>query len=36
MTAESYRGPGPFAIRPRKVVAWTNFAKDPTRFRFED
>lgn len=35
MTAESYAGPGPFAIRPRKVVAWTNFAKDPTRFRFE-
>ena len=36
MTAESYKGPGPFAIRPRKVVAWTNFAKDPTRFRFEE
>jgi nitroimidazol reductase NimA-like FMN-containing flavoprotein (pyridoxamine 5'-phosphate oxidase superfamily) len=35
MTAESYKGPGPFAIRPRKVVAWTNFAKDPTRFRFD-
>ncbi len=36
MTAESYKGPGPFAIRARKVVAWTNFAKDPTRFRFEE
>ena len=36
MTAESYKGPGPFAIRPRNVVAWTNFATDPTRFRFED
>ena len=35
MTADSYRGPGPFAIRPRKVVAWSNFAKDPTRFRFD-
>lgn len=35
MTAESYRGPGPFAIRPRKVVAWTDFTKDPTRFRFD-
>jgi hypothetical protein len=35
MTPESYSGPGPWAIRPRKVVAWTNFAKDPTRFRFD-
>jgi general stress protein 26 len=36
MTADNYRnGPGPFAIYPRKVVAWTDFMKDPTRFRFE-
>ena len=34
MTADSYGGPGPFAIRPRKVVAWSDFATDPTRFRF--
>ena len=34
MTAADYRGPGPFAIRPSKVLAWTDFAKDPTRFRF--
>lgn len=35
MTAASYKGPGPIAITPRKVVAWTDFTKDPTRFRFE-
>jgi uncharacterized pyridoxamine 5'-phosphate oxidase family protein len=35
MTAESFKGPGPIAITPRKVVAWTNFMKDPTRFRFD-
>jgi hypothetical protein len=35
MTADSFReGPGPFAIRPRKVVAWTDFMANPTRFRF--
>jgi nitroimidazol reductase NimA-like FMN-containing flavoprotein (pyridoxamine 5'-phosphate oxidase superfamily) len=34
MTAESFKGPGPIAIRPRKVIAWTDFMKDPTRFRF--
>ena len=35
MTPESYKGPGPIAITPRKVIAWTNFMKDPTRFRFD-
>lgn len=35
MTAASFKGPGPIAIRPRKVVAWTNFMKNPTRFRFD-
>jgi hypothetical protein len=27
---------GSIAIRPRVIVAWRDFAKDPTRFRFED
>jgi len=35
MTAAMYKGPGPVAIRPRKVIAWTDFLKDPTRFRFD-
>jgi nitroimidazol reductase NimA-like FMN-containing flavoprotein (pyridoxamine 5'-phosphate oxidase superfamily) len=35
MTAKSFKGPGPIAIRPRKVIAWTDFMKDPTRFRFD-
>ena len=34
MTADSYKGPGAIVVRPRKVVAWTDFAKNPTRFRF--
>jgi hypothetical protein len=34
MTPESYRGPGPFAIRPRVAFGWTSFPKDVTRFRF--
>jgi hypothetical protein len=33
MTAADYRG-GAIAIRPRKVIAWTDISKDPTRFRF--
>ncbi len=36
MTPESYSGPGPWAIRPRKVLAWTDFAKDPTRFGWRE
>ena len=36
MTAASYKGPGPIANTPRKDIAWTNFMKDPTRFRFDD
>jgi hypothetical protein len=35
MTADNFRGPGPIAIRPRKVIAWTDFPNDPTRFTFE-
>ena len=35
MTAASFKGPGPIAIRPRKVIAWTDFMKDPTRFSFD-
>ena len=34
MTAESYAGPGPIAIRPRKAFGWTSFPKDVTRFTF--
>ena len=34
MTPANFRGPGPIAITPRKVIAWTDFTKDPTRFRF--
>lgn len=34
MTPESYAGGGAIAVRPRKVVAWTDFTKNPTRFRF--
>ncbi|HEY7131687.1 MAG TPA: pyridoxamine 5'-phosphate oxidase family protein [Candidatus Limnocylindrales bacterium] len=35
MTAASFKGPGPIAVRLRKVVAWTDFTKDPTRFTFD-
>jgi hypothetical protein len=35
MTPESYAGPGPYAIRPRKAFAWTSFPADVTRFRFD-
>jgi nitroimidazol reductase NimA-like FMN-containing flavoprotein (pyridoxamine 5'-phosphate oxidase superfamily) len=35
MTPASFKGPGPIAIRPRKVIAWTDFMKDPTRFTFD-
>jgi nitroimidazol reductase NimA-like FMN-containing flavoprotein (pyridoxamine 5'-phosphate oxidase superfamily) len=34
MTADAYKGRGAIAIRPRTVIAWTDFTKDPTRFRF--
>ena len=33
--AEDFATPGSIAIRPRVIVAWRDFAKDPTRFRFE-
>jgi hypothetical protein len=32
--AEDFAVQGSIAIRPRTVVAWRDFAKDPTRFRF--
>jgi nitroimidazol reductase NimA-like FMN-containing flavoprotein (pyridoxamine 5'-phosphate oxidase superfamily) len=35
MTPASFKGPGPIAIRPRKVIAWTDFMRDPTRFTFD-
>ncbi len=34
MTAESYAGPGPIAIRPRRAFGWTSFPKDVTRYTF--
>lgn len=34
MTVESYMGPGPIAIRPRKAFGWTSFPKDVTRYWF--
>jgi hypothetical protein len=34
MTAQSYSGPGPYAVRPRVAYGWTSFPKDVTRFRF--
>jgi len=32
--AEDYAALGSITIRPRVIVAWRDFAKDPTRFRF--
>jgi hypothetical protein len=32
--AEDFAAQGSIAIRPRVIVAWRDFAKDPTRFRF--
>lgn len=34
MTAAFYEANGAIAIRPRKVIAWTDISKDPTRFSF--
>ena len=36
MTPDFYRANGAIAIRPRKVIAWTDITRDPTRFRFDD
>ena len=30
-----YKSRGAIAIRPRKVITWTDIAKDPTRFSFD-
>ena len=35
MTPDFYRANGAIAIRPRKVIAWTEITRDPTRFRFD-
>ncbi len=35
MTPDFYVRNGAIAIRPRKVIAWTDFTKNPTRFRFD-
>jgi hypothetical protein len=32
--AEDFAARGSIAIHPRVIVAWRDFAKDPTRFRF--
>ena len=34
MTPGFYSANGAIAITPRKVIAWTEITKDPTRFRF--
>jgi nitroimidazol reductase NimA-like FMN-containing flavoprotein (pyridoxamine 5'-phosphate oxidase superfamily) len=34
MTADFYERNGAIAIRLRKVIAWTDITRDPTRFRF--
>lgn len=34
MTSAFYTANGAIAITPRKVIAWTEITKDPTRFRF--
>ena len=34
MTADFYERNGSLAIRLRKVIAWTDITRDPTRFRF--
>lgn len=36
LTAADYQSRGAIAIRPRKVISWTDITKDPTRFRFDD
>ena len=35
MTADFYERNGAIAIRLRKVIAWTDITRDPTRFRFD-
>lgn len=35
MTPDAYKTSGAIAIRPRKVITWTDITSDPTRFRFE-
>jgi nitroimidazol reductase NimA-like FMN-containing flavoprotein (pyridoxamine 5'-phosphate oxidase superfamily) len=35
MTPAVYKSHGAIAIRPRKVIAWTDITSDPTRFRFD-
>jgi nitroimidazol reductase NimA-like FMN-containing flavoprotein (pyridoxamine 5'-phosphate oxidase superfamily) len=35
MTAAFYKSNGAIVVRLRKVVAWTDFTRNPTRFRFD-
>lgn len=32
----NWKGVGIFVLTPRSVIAWTNFAVDPTKWRFEE
>ncbi len=34
MDADSYSGEGLWALHPRRVLAWTNYPRDATRFTF--
>jgi nitroimidazol reductase NimA-like FMN-containing flavoprotein (pyridoxamine 5'-phosphate oxidase superfamily) len=35
MTPAVYKRQGAIAIRPRKVITWSDITKNPTRFRFD-
>jgi hypothetical protein len=35
MTPAFYTTNGAIAIRPRKVITWSDITRDPTRFRFD-
>ena len=35
MTAAFYKSNGAIVVHLRKVIAWTDFTRNPTRFRFE-
>jgi nitroimidazol reductase NimA-like FMN-containing flavoprotein (pyridoxamine 5'-phosphate oxidase superfamily) len=36
LTPATYKRQGAIAIRPRKVVTWSDITRNPTRFRFDD
>jgi hypothetical protein len=35
LTPAVYKSRGAIAIRPRKVVTWSDITRNPTRFRFD-